>query len=126
MPTAQDDFDSVDEVEGALLGLPAMLSSAAVGDIGVGVDGIRQNEKKKSAGQGACDVEAHVIYPAKHHVVGEWEMSQVLAAITAEMEERCSQLAREGRVLETERLRQRTENDLLLLRSVGTCKVILY
>ena len=69
------------------------------------------------------EVEACVIYPAKHHVVGSDEMYEVLAAITAEMEERCSQLGGEGRVLEAERLRQRTENDLLLLDSVGTCKV---
>ena len=69
------------------------------------------------------EVEACVIYPAKHHVVGSGEMDEVLAAITAEMEERCSQLGSEGRVLEAERLRQRTENDLLLLDSVGTCKV---
>lgn len=69
------------------------------------------------------DVEAHVIYPAKHHVVGRGEMESVMSAIKGEMEERCSQLGLDGKVLEAERLRQRTENDLLLLDAVGTCKV---
>eukprot|EP00903_Cladosiphon_okamuranus_P007567 g7341.t1 len=68
------------------------------------------------------DVESHVIYPAKHHVVGRGEMESVMSAIKGEMEERCSQLGLEGKVLEAERLRQRTENDLLLLDAVGTCK----
>lgn len=50
-------------------------------------------------------------------------MDEVMSAIRQEMEERCSQLGLGGKVLEAERLRQRTENDLLLLDAVGTCKV---
>lgn len=76
-----------------------------------------------SGGPSPGDVEAHVIYPAKHHVVGRGEMDGVMSAIKEEMEERCSQLGLDGKVLEAERLRQRTENDLLLLDAVGTCKV---
>ncbi|CAB1108357.1 unnamed protein product [Ectocarpus sp. CCAP 1310/34] len=68
------------------------------------------------------DVDAHVIYPAKHHVVGRGEMEDVMSKISEEMEERCSQLGLGGKILEAERLRQRTENDLLLLGAVGTCK----
>eukprot|EP00752_Nemacystus_decipiens_P003151 g2918.t1 len=75
-----------------------------------------------SRGPSPGDVEAHVIYPAKHHVVGRGEMDGVMSAIKEEMEERCSQLGLDGKVLEAERLRQRTENDLLLLDAVGTCK----
>lgn len=69
------------------------------------------------------DVDVHVIYPAKHHVVGRGEMEDVMSKISEEMEERCSQLGLGGKILEAERLRQRTENDLLLLGAVGTCKV---
>jgi len=50
-------------------------------------------------------------------------MDGVISSIKDEMEERCLQLGLEGKVLEAERLRQRTENDLLLLDAVGTCKV---
>ncbi|CAM9153035.1 unnamed protein product [Ectocarpus sp. 4 AP-2014] len=72
--------------------------------------------------QAPDDVDAHVIYPAKHHVVGRGEMEDVMSKISEEMEERCSQLGLDGKILEAERLRQRTENDLLLLGAVGTCK----
>lgn len=79
--------------------------------------------KTPASGPRPSDVEAHVIYPAKHHVVGTGEMDKVMSAIKEEMEERCSQLGLDGKILEAERLRQRTENDLLLLDAVGTCKV---
>lgn len=83
-----------------------------------GVEGGGGSEQRRPG-----DVEAQVLYPAKHHVVGRGEMEDVMFAIKDEMEERCSQLGREGKVMEAERLRQRTENDLLLLDAVGTCKV---
>lgn len=93
------------------------------GRVGTDVDGDWGHRKPSVGGQGSNDVKAHVIYPAKHHVVGHGEMAKVMSAIRAEMEERCSQLGLDGKVLEAERLRQRTENDLLLLDAVGTCKV---
>lgn len=83
----------------------------------------RGHRKPPAGGQGPNDVKAHVLYPAKHHVVGRGEMANVMSAIKEEMEERCSQLGFDGKLLEAERLRQRTENDLLLLDAVGTCKV---
>lgn len=104
--------------------------SAVIGAQGAqGAQGVQGGETRDDHGRGKApvaghgDVEAHVIYPAKHHVVGGGEMENVLAAIDTEMEERCSELSREGRILEAERLRQRTENDCLLLGAVGTCKV---
>lgn len=104
---------------GAHRNLPSLIA-------GRGAEGIDRGGSSLTppmGSQGTSDVEAYVIYPAKHHVVGSGEMDHVLAAISAEMEERCFELGLEGRVLEAERLRQRTENDLLLLRAVGTCKV---
>ncbi len=99
-----------------LLGAQELSGSRATS----GVEGGRGSEQPTPG-----DVEAQVLYPAKHYVVGrgEMEMENVMFAIKDEMEERCSQLGREGKVLEAERLRQRTENDLLLLDAVGTCKV---
>lgn len=91
--------------------------------VGTDVRGDWGHRKPPAGGQGPNDVEAHVIYPAKHHVVGQGEMANVMSAIKEEMEERCSQLGLDGKLLEAERLRQRTENDLLLLDAVGTCKV---
>lgn len=106
--------------EGEQGGAPQTLS-AVVSAQGGDVHGEHGSAKTLTVGQ--VDVEAHVIYPAKHHVVGGGEMEKVMASINEEMEERYSQLSRDGRILEAERLRQRTENDCLLLEAVGTCKV---
>ena len=99
--------------------LPSLVAARGAGD----VDGDGPSLTPPMGSERTSDVKAYVIYPARHHVVGSGEMDHVLAAISAEMEERCCHLGLEGRVLEAERLRQRTENDLLLLSTVGTCKV---
>lgn len=99
-------------------GLAAVLATGGM-DVEPAVAGGETMEVEKSR----SEVKAHVIYPAKHHVVGSGEMEAVLQSIADEMEERCAELGREGMILEAERLRQRTENDMLLLRAVGTCKV---
>ena len=64
-----------------------------------------------------------VVYPARHHVMDEAEKEAVLGGIALEMEDRCTELAATGREKEAARLRQRTTNDLLMLRLVDTCKV---
>lgn len=115
-------FGGPDDGKGEDVGLRDSSAPLVDRDTGkIDVDGCPG--KPEADEQERNDVEACVIYPAKHHVVSRGEMDKVLKAITAEMEERCLQMGREGRVLEAERLRQRTENDLLLLDAVGTCKV---
>ncbi|CAM9187040.1 unnamed protein product, partial [Hapterophycus canaliculatus] len=104
--------------------LPPQSGSIAGTDVDVRFDCGRKKPTLPSGG-GQTEghrVEAHVIYPAKHHVVGRGELDQITSKIAEEMEERCLELGREGKVLEAERLRQRTENDLMLLGAVGTCK----
>lgn len=105
--------------------LPPQGGSLAGTDVDVVFDGGWQRPSLSSGGGQAegNHVEALVIYPAKHHVVGRGELEEITAQIAEEMENRCSELGRDGKVLEAERLRQRTENDLLLLDAVGTCKV---
>lgn len=117
-------IDSSPETEEEGVPPPSVTSMIAAQGMG-GSHDIACGDQGSEREQGANAVDAHVIYPAKHHVVGGDEMDRVLEAITMELEERCALLGSEGRVLEAERLRQRTENDLLLLRAVGTCKVAL-
>lgn len=116
LPTG--DGDGSDPRDRKRQGLAAVLAASGM-DAEAAVANCETIDVEKSMGE----VEAHVIYPAKHHVVGSGEMDAVLQSIADEMEERCAELGREGMILEAERLRQRTENDMLLLRAVGTCKV---
>ena len=61
------------------------------------------------------------LYPAKHFVTPEARIQVALGTIRAEMKERLAILRAEGKLLEAQRLQQRTEYDLELLAAHGTC-----
>lgn len=68
---------------------------------------------------------SHVaIYPASHYIISEEKMEEGLGRINAEMEERVKFFEDEGKLIEAQRIRQRTEYDVEMLREVGTCKGI--
>ncbi len=68
---------------------------------------------------------SHVaIYPASHYVVGHDKMERAIGEIHAEMEQRAEEFTRAGKLLEAERIRQRTTYDLEMLRETGFCKGI--
>src|SRR5579884_3596431 len=61
------------------------------------------------------------IYPAKHFVTSKEKMQLAIKTIEAELEERVRELESQGKLLEAERLRQRTNFDLEMLRETGSC-----
>jgi excinuclease ABC subunit B len=61
------------------------------------------------------------LYPAKHFITPEPRLQIALEAIRQELEERLAELRAQGKLLEAQRLRQRTEYDLELLGTHGTC-----
>lgn len=69
-------------------------------------------------------VEALNIYPARHFVTPEAQLEKAIIAIEQELEERLQELKREGKLLEAQRLEQRTRYDLEMLREVGYCNGI--
>jgi excinuclease ABC subunit B len=66
-------------------------------------------------------LEAINIYPAKHFVTPKERLQEAISAIRAELRERLDQLNLEGRLLEAQRLEQRTTYDLEMLEQVGYC-----
>ncbi len=64
------------------------------------------------------------IYPANHYVTPQDRLERAFAAIQAELEERCTELTAGGKLLEAQRLRQRTTFDLEMMQEIGTCKGI--
>ena len=64
------------------------------------------------------------IYPANHYVTPQDLRERAFAAIEAELEERGRALEAERKLLEAQRLRQRTTFDLEMIREIGTCKGI--
>lgn len=61
----------------------------------------------------------YFVFPAKHFVTPENERARAMEDIRAELDERLGQLEREGKILEHERLKRRTLNDLALIREIG-------
>lgn len=64
------------------------------------------------------------IYPASHYIIPEDKLQDGLNRILAEMEERVEFFNENGKLIEAQRIRQRTEYDVEMLKEVGTCKGI--
>ncbi|MBA3721068.1 MAG: excinuclease ABC subunit UvrB [Parachlamydiaceae bacterium] len=64
------------------------------------------------------------IYPSSHHVTPEEVRWKAIGTIREELEDRKQYYEREKKLLELERIQQRTMYDLEMLREVGTCKGI--
>ena len=64
------------------------------------------------------------IYPAKHYVAEEEEIEQSVKQIELELEERIGELMAQGKLVEAQRLKQRTSFDIEMLKEVGYCNGI--
>jgi excinuclease ABC subunit B len=71
---------------------------------------------------GEADYE--IIYPAKHFVTSRNTLERACRDIESELEERLVQLRAPGKLLEAQRLEQRTRFDLEMMREVGYCSGI--
>ena len=68
---------------------------------------------------------SHVaVYPASHYIISDEKMEDGIKRILEEMEERVEFFESENKIIEAQRIRQRTEYDMEMLREVGTCKGI--
>ena len=71
------------------------------------------------------NVVRHVaIFPASHYIVGPEKMQEGLKKIATEMEEQVRLFTAEGKLLEAQRIQQRTNYDMEMLQEVGMCKGI--
>lgn len=71
------------------------------------------------------NVLSHVaIYPASHYVVSPEKMEKAITQIYSEMEEQVKVFQSEGKLIEAQRIKQRTEYDIEMLRETGFCKGI--
>jgi excinuclease ABC subunit B len=70
------------------------------------------------------DIEHVAIWPATHYNVKEGTIDAGVEAIGRELNERCQELETEGKMLESHRLRQRTQYDMEMLREMGFCSGI--
>lgn len=64
------------------------------------------------------------VYPASHYVTSKEKMENAIVTIGQELEERITWFKDRGKLLEAQRIEQRTRYDLEMLREIGTCKGI--
>ncbi|MGN0987343.1 MAG: excinuclease ABC subunit UvrB [Otoolea sp.] len=64
------------------------------------------------------------VYPASHYVTSPEKMEAAIKTIEEELEERVTWFKDRGKLLEAQRIEQRTRYDLEMLREIGTCKGI--
>ena len=64
------------------------------------------------------------IYPASHYVVAPERLEEAIIDIQAEMVDQVAAFEREGKLIEAQRIRQRTQYDMEMLRETGFCKGI--
>ncbi len=65
-----------------------------------------------------------VIFPASHYVTPEEDLARAVRGIEEELADRLAEFSRRGKVLEAERLKQRTAYDLEMIRQMGFCSGI--
>lgn len=64
------------------------------------------------------------IYPASHYATSSEKTEKAIVSIEEELEERLSELNKENKLLEAQRLEQRTKYDIEMLREIGFCSGI--
>ena len=75
-------------------------------------------------GERLDDLEDLVIFPATHYVASDERMTAAITTIEAELQERLSTFEAEGKLLEAQRLRMRTQYDLEMMQEMGFCNGI--
>jgi len=75
-------------------------------------------------GEVEAEINEMTIYPASHFVTPEDKVERAIKTISAELEERLKELRAENRLVEAQRLEQRTRYDLEMLEQMGFCSGI--
>ncbi|NBP50114.1 MAG: excinuclease ABC subunit UvrB [Actinobacteria bacterium] len=75
-------------------------------------------------GESKGDLSEVVIFPATHYVAGEERMRRAVQGIEQELQQQLARFEREGKLLEAQRLRMRTQYDLEMIAEVGYCNGI--
>ena len=70
------------------------------------------------------DGEKLVIYPAKHFVMPQERLEQAIRSIESELKVETAKLEKENKLLEAQRLMQRTKFDIEMMREIGYCSGI--
>jgi excinuclease ABC subunit B len=75
-------------------------------------------------GEKVTELEELIVFPATHYVAGAERMQAAMVRIEAELQQQLAQFEKEGKLLEAQRLRMRTQYDLEMMAELGYCNGI--
>ncbi|MDR2967744.1 MAG: excinuclease ABC subunit UvrB [Methanobacteriaceae archaeon] len=75
----------------------------------------------KLTGRKIENLQRYMIFPAKHFVIAEKKLNKAIADINEELEERLNELKLQNKLVEAQRLEQRTRFDIEMLSEMGYC-----
>lgn len=75
-------------------------------------------------GENLNELSTAVVFPATHYVAGDERLRRAIAGIEAELQERLAWFESQGKLLEAQRLRMRTQYDLEMIEEMGYCNGI--
>ena len=81
-------------------------------------------EEEVVTGKVTAELKHICIFPASHYAVGSVKMKNALAAIERDLEDEVKAFRDDGKLLEAQRLEQRTRYDIEMMREVGYCSGI--
>ena len=81
----------------------------------------RLSEEEVVTGKITAELKHACIFPASHYAVGSQKMQAALAAIERDLEDEVKAFRDDGKLLEAQRLEQRTRYDIEMMREVGYC-----
>ncbi len=75
-------------------------------------------------GENLNELSEVIVFPATHYVAGDERMRRAVVGIEAELQERLALFEKQGKLLEAQRLRMRTQYDLEMIQEMGYCNGI--
>lgn len=84
----------------------------------------RITEINPVTGELKAEIKHVAIYPASHYIVPQGKLKKALSSIYDEMEERVKFFEGQGKLIEAQRIRERTTYDMEMLSEIGFCKGI--
>ncbi len=81
----------------------------------------RISQVDTTTGHALATLRHAAVFPASHYATSREHIDQAIGCIEQDLEARCRELADNGRLLEEQRLRQRTQYDIEMMREIGYC-----
>ena len=103
---------------------PASASDRAIRVEFFGYEVDRIQEIDVVTGEATADLEHMVVFPASHYVVAPDKMERAIAGIEKELDERVKYFKSEDKLIEAQRISERTHFDVEMLRETGFCSGI--